>query len=81
MVRHGCPLAPYLFIICVDVLEYMINDPKYGVEGLRLPIDARSIEMLFADDTSLYLEGSKDNLARVHSVLDTVCAASGSTIS
>jgi hypothetical protein len=36
-VRQGCPLAPYLFIVATDALEYMLDDPKYGVEGLSLP--------------------------------------------
>jgi hypothetical protein len=36
-VRQGCPLAPYLFILAIDVLGYMLADPKHGVEGLTLP--------------------------------------------
>jgi len=36
-VRQGCPLAPYLFILTIDVLGYMLADPNHGVEGLSLP--------------------------------------------
>jgi hypothetical protein len=33
---------PYLFILVVDVLGHVLNNPRYGIEGLTLP---RSIIM------------------------------------
>jgi hypothetical protein len=36
-VRQGWPLAPYLFILATDVLGYLMEDPRYEVEGLSLP--------------------------------------------
>jgi hypothetical protein len=30
-------LAPYLFIVAMDVLGHMLDDTKYKVEGLTLP--------------------------------------------
>lgn len=79
-VRQGCPLAPYLYIIVADVLGYMLQDQQYGVQGLKLPNGAINLEMLFAEDTSLSLLGTRDNLDKVMRVLDLYCAASGSKI-
>ncbi len=36
-VRQGCSLAPYLFILAMDVLGHMLDDPKHEIEGLHLP--------------------------------------------
>lgn len=36
-VRQGYPLAPYLFLLTVDVLGQMLQHPDNRVQGLRLP--------------------------------------------
>jgi hypothetical protein len=35
-VRQGCPLAPYLSILAIDVLGYMLQDRKAKAKGLTL---------------------------------------------
>jgi hypothetical protein len=54
-VRQGCPLSPYLFILATDVLGHMLDDPRFGVEGLTLPGGREIRDQTFADDTTLYL--------------------------
>jgi hypothetical protein len=73
-------LAPYLFILTTNVLEYMLADPKYGVEGLSLPRGGLIRDQTFADDTALYLQGSPANLDRAQEVLKIFCCASGARI-
>jgi len=55
-------LAPYLFILAIHVLGYMMADPKHGVEGLSLPRGGLIRDETFADDTALYLQGSPSNM-------------------
>lgn len=79
-VRQGCPLAPYLFILATYVLGYMLEDPNYKVKGFRTPKGSTITSQTFADDTALYLHGSKDNLCNMMIVLEKFCKASGAKI-
>jgi hypothetical protein len=36
LIRQGCFLAPYLFILVADVFKHMLNNPKYEVDSLIL---------------------------------------------
>jgi hypothetical protein len=64
----------------VDVLGYLLNDPQYDIQGLRLPNGKTSIEQLFADNTNLYVQGTPENLDGIMQVLTLFCQASGSKI-
>ncbi len=79
-IRQGCPLAPYLFIIAIDVLGHMLEDPRYAIEGLTLPRRGRIRDQTFADDIALYLKGEQANLDKTHGVLETFCKASSAKI-
>lgn len=79
-VRHGCPLAPYLYLFISDVLSYMIADPIYNIEGFLLPDGTTVRDQCFADDTALYLKGTPANLDRVFNVLELFCLASGAKL-
>ncbi len=78
--RHGCPLAPYLFIFATDILGYMMADPKHGVEGLSLPKGSLIRDQTFVDDTTLYLQGSRSNMDKTQDVLKLFCQESGAKI-
>ena len=76
-VRQGCPLAPYLFLLTVDVLGQMLQHPENQVQGLRLPDHTSITNQMFADDTLLLLDGTQDNLDRALTVINRFGAASG----
>jgi len=79
-VRQGCPLSPYLFILAIDVLGHMLDDHRFGVEGLALPGGGKITDQTFAEDTALYLQGTRKNMERAQKVLNIFCKASGAKI-
>ena len=79
-VRQGCPLAPYLFLLTVDVLGQMLQHAQCGVQGLRLPDNTTITNQMFADDTLLFLDGQRDNLDRALDVITRFGAASGAKL-
>ena len=79
-VRQGCPLAPYLFLLTVDVLGQMLQHPSHRVKGLQLPDNSRITNQMFADDTLLFLDGTPDNLDRALTVIHKFGAASGAKL-
>jgi hypothetical protein len=79
-VRQGCPLSPYLFILATDVLGHMLDDPRFGVEGLTFSGGRKIRDQTFADDMALYLQGTRENMERTQRVLDIFCKASGAKV-
>jgi hypothetical protein len=63
-IRQRCPLTSYLFVLATNVLGYMLEDPKHGIEGLILPKRGCIWNQTFADDTALYLKGSHTNMSK-----------------
>jgi len=79
-VRQGCPLAPYLFILVTDILGYLMEDPRYEVEGLSLPKGSIIRDQTFADDTTFYLKGTPNNMDKAQGVLELFCQALGAKV-
>ncbi|XP_024532423.1 uncharacterized protein LOC112346855 [Selaginella moellendorffii] len=87
-VHQGCPLALYLFLFVADALAYYLARPE-GPKGMPLPgcgsalrdmNEASKEDLLssaFADDTSLIMEGSPENLSNVEKDLDFFNEAMG----
>ena len=79
-VRQGCPLAPYLFLLTVDVLGQMLQHPTHSVKGLLLPDNTYITNQMFADDTLLFLDGTPDTLDKALNVITKFGAASGAKL-
>lgn len=79
-VRQGYPLAPYLFLLTVDVLGQMLQHPDNQVRGLNLPDNTFITNQIFADDTLLFLDGTIDNMDRALTVINRFEAASGAKL-
>ena len=64
-VRQGCPLSPYLFIICIEILSLTLQN-DHDVTGIK--INGKST--MFADDATFAMDGSLKSFKTLISILD-----------
>ena len=57
--RQGDPVSPYIFLICSEILAHMIRQSD-RIKGYSLLDEEQKLGQ-FADDTMLFLDGSKDS--------------------
>ena len=73
--RQGDPIASYLFLLCAQVLLLMMvkND---NIKGITIDNEQYKITQ-FADDTTIFLDGSKDSLVAALNTLEIFGTLSG----
>ncbi len=62
VVCQRCPITPYLYLFVVDVLGYMISNPRNGIKRLILSDGTQIRDQMFMDDTMMFLKGNPKNL-------------------
>lgn len=81
--RQGDPLSPYLFILCAEGLNVLINqaEQRGDLHGAKIcrgaPIISR---LLFADDCFLFFKATKQETQVMKNILRTYEEASGQMI-
>ena len=83
-VRQGCPLAPLLFVLAVDVLATCtIQACSQGIlKGFQTHCYPEGIQLLqYADDTTFFMEGSVEAARNLSTILDLFAHFSGLLIS
>lgn len=83
-IRHGDPISPYLFVLCIDRLSHLINLAVN--EGLWKPISlARGgpslSHLMFVDDLVLFSEATVEQANVINMCLDLFCQSSGQKVS
>ena len=73
--RQGDPISPYLYLICAEILSLMIRQNK-RIKGITLR-EKEVLLSLFADDTTLFLDGSEESFTEAIKMLDTFSKISG----
>lgn len=83
-IRQGDPLSPYLFILCMEFLEHLIEEKcsekswipvKSSKSGLTIS------HLFFVDDLVLFAEADHINCSTIRDVLDEFCIQSGQALS
>ena len=74
-VRQGCPLSPYIFILCAEVLTNKIRENK-DIKGITVRGNEIKISQ-YADDTNMILDGSKKFFTSALLDLEVFCEISG----
>ena len=69
-VRQGCPLSPYLFILCADILSraiiYNNNIKGISIHGYEVKV------IQYADDTVVLLDGTVNSSTELFNTLNTI---------
>ena len=73
--KQGDPIAPYLFILCGQIMFYMINYNN-NIKGIHIGEHEFKITQ-FADDTTLFLDGSQFSLQHALNTIEIFGSFSG----
>ena len=73
--KQGDPLAPYLFLLCAQIL-YLLIDSNKMIKGITIKNIEFKISQ-FADDTTLILDGNESSLTAALNTLEIFGSLSG----
>ncbi len=73
--RQGCPLSPYLFLICAEMLAHSIRDNP-EITGIKINETEHKLNQ-YADDTVLFLDTNTENIEQVIASLGHFANTSG----
>ena len=74
-VRQGCPLSPYLFILCAEIMATVIRNEKH-IQGISINNIQNKI-MMYADDTNIITTCNEMDLRTVIEVFEKFYHLSG----
>ena len=76
--RQGDPLSPYLFLICAELLASMTRQNE-NIHGINI-LDEEILLSQFADDTTFFLDGTRESFCSCMCVLQQFASMSGLNI-
>lgn len=78
--RQGCPLSPYLFILCSELLSLAIHQRGSELGFPIAPSGPILSHLLYADDVLIFGSVSSHNFAIMRKILNSYCGWTGQDI-
>ena len=80
--RQGCPLSPYLFILCAEVFFRLLMQAEIQnlIHGLRFENNISVSHLLFADDSLIFTKATVADCKHLKTIFDRYTTASGQLI-
>lgn len=77
--RQGCPLSPYLFIICAEAFSNLIIqvERRKQIQGLSFSKNLSVSHLLFADDSLIFVRVSIEDCRNLKKIFNVYAAVSG----
>ncbi|KAL9414454.1 hypothetical protein AB3S75_042843 [Citrus x aurantiifolia] len=77
--RQGCPLSPYLFILCAESFSNLLlqAEQNHQIQGLKFGKEITISHLLFADDSLVFTKASVDGCKALKAIFECYAAASG----
>ncbi|KAH9784956.1 reverse transcriptase domain-containing protein [Citrus sinensis] len=77
--RQGCPLSPYLFLMCAEAFSNLLQraEEKSLIHGLKFSKDIIISHLLFADDSLIFTKASEADCLHLKRIFEAYAAASG----
>ncbi|PKI41804.1 hypothetical protein CRG98_037804 [Punica granatum] len=78
-IKQGCPLSLYLSVLCVERLSHLIKESVEAEVWQPMRVGRKGpwiSHLMFADDISLFVKASENQIATVCAILDRFCAVS-----
>ena len=83
-IRQGDPLSPYIFLLCMEFLGYLIDKECMEKNWIPMRASRTNVEishLFFADDLMFFAKVDKRSVASIKRVLEHFCMESGQAIS
>uniref|UniRef100_A0A8R7U6B0 Reverse transcriptase domain-containing protein n=1 Tax=Triticum urartu TaxID=4572 RepID=A0A8R7U6B0_TRIUA len=81
--RQGCPMSPFLFLLCAEGLTSLLNSYGGGVvdRGIRVSFRAPWVShLLFADDSLIFISATQESADRLNAILLIYATCSGQSV-
>ncbi|XP_059627713.1 uncharacterized protein LOC132270551 [Cornus florida] len=81
--RQGDPLSPFLFLLCVEGLSFLLKQAEcnHSIHGVKIGPSVPSVShMLFADDFILFCRAEDPEVSNLMGILDLYSALSGQRV-